>query len=253
MTKLVSEHCTSLPTDLAGHLDAEFAKIQKHYLLREWDDLQVDGGRLCEAILRVIEWKMNGTFTPIDGKSRPNRKTVVNAATHDTNLPPSLRLQVINALELVMDFRNSRNAAHLGNIDPNQIDAMTVYQLIIWMIGEIIRLESTLKPVDIQEVLTVFAERPVPLIYRVNNQPIILSTKLSAPDTVLVLLYDSIDPVDFSTLFKWSRHTNITKWRDGVIKALEKSKKIYIENKKIHLLPPGMTAAEQLITEYRAN
>lgn len=250
MKTRISRHCASLPQPLAEHLEKEFIKVQTHFFLEEWDDLQVDGGRFCEAILRYLEWKMSGIHTPIDGKSKPDRKTTANKARNDTNLPPSLRLQVIDATELVMDFRNNRNSAHLGDIDPNKIDGMTAYQLIVWVIGEVVRLESNLKPDEIQAVLAALAERPAPIIYRVDGQPVVLSTKLSAKEVVAVLLYDSTEPVPIRSLFKWSQHSNITRWRTGVLKPLIAAKMVFLNKETVQLLPPGMRFAEAIIKSH---
>src|SRR5947208_1183241 len=94
---ILSGHLAALPTDLADAVETEYRNLLEHYLKEEWDDAQVDAGRFCEAVLRVIEWHTNTSFTPIDGKSRPDRKSVVNKAAQDTSLPPTLRLQIPQA------------------------------------------------------------------------------------------------------------------------------------------------------------
>lgn len=246
--KKISSYCASLPIELADCLDLEFSKVQSHYLLGEWDDLQIDSGRMCEAILRLVEWKMSGSYTPIDGRSRPNRLSVVNAARRDTSLPPSFRLQLINLTETIMDFRNNRNSAHLGAINPNQIDATTVYQMISWILAEIIRLESSLPPEDIQTIIQTFAERPTPVIYKIDGLPIALSSNISFSDEALILLYDSKGPLSITDLFSFSRHSNITVWRKSVIDKLARNRLIYVKKDVIHILPPGMNRAEELLT-----
>jgi len=249
MNPLISDNCPGLPGVLAKHLDQEFSNIQAHYALGEWADLLVDAGRFGEAVLRLLEWKMRGTFTPVDGKSKPGRSVVVNSARQDLSLQPSVRLQVVAALELVLDFRNNRNAAHLGDIDPNEIDAITVFRLASWIMGEIIRLESNLKSAEITALLSVLAQRPIPLIHHINGRPIVLSSKVDSKDTILVLLYDSPTPQPVGTLFKWTQHSHITRWRATALKPLVAAKMIFIENGVVHLLPPGVIRAEKVIAE----
>src|SRR3954471_20385375 len=108
----LTPHLASLPHDLAEALNSTYRDVMGHFLREEWDDAQVDAGRFCEAALRYLEFKMVGTFTPIDGKSKPDRKTTVNKAKQDTALAPSLRAQMTQSIELTMDFRNNRNSAH---------------------------------------------------------------------------------------------------------------------------------------------
>lgn len=244
----VSTYCSNLPGELAGHLDAEFAKIQEHYLLSEYDDLLVDSGRMCEAILRYLEWRMNGSYTAIDGRSKPDRIRVVNAARQNTTIKPSLRQQVVNLTETVMDFRNNRNAAHLGNIDPDLIDAATAYQMLSWVVAEVIRVEAQLDAKTIQELINKFAERPIPVIYTVAGNPTVLDTEISHDDEVLILLYDNNGPVELSVLFKWTHHGNITRWRKNVIDNLAKKRLIMLDRNLVHLLPTGRKLAETVIT-----
>lgn len=245
----ISSNCPKVPSELAHHLDAEFSKIQEHYLLSEYDDLLVDSGRLCEAILRYLEWRVTGSYTALDGRSKPNRSRVVNAARQASSLEPSLRQQGINLTETVMDFRNNRNAAHLGNVDPDVIDAMTAYQMLSWVIAELIRIETNLDARAIQELVNRFAERPIPVIYTVAGKPTVLDANISHEDEVLVLLYDNDGPVDLSLLFKWTHHGNITRWRKGIIGQLVKERFIMIDNGSAHILPTGRTRAEAVLTK----
>lgn len=247
--KPISDNCPKIPADLASHLDNEFANIQEHYLLSEYSDLLVDSGRLCEALLRYLEWRVSTTYTPIDGRSKPNRKQVVNAARQCTTLEPSLRQQAADIIEIVLDFRNNRNAAHLGSVNPNVIDATTAYQMISWVVAEILRIEATLSAQQIQEMINRFAERPVPIIYNVAGRPVVLDVDISFEDEVLVLLYDNNGPIDETTLFKWTHHSNITRWRSGILSKLAKQRLIMLDKKTVHLLPSGMSRAEQVIED----
>lgn len=248
MMRPISANCNTIPHELARHLDDEFAKIQEHYLLSEYADLLVDSGRLCEALLRYLEWRVAGSYTPIDGRNKPNRARVVNSVRQCPKLEPSMRQQVINLTETVMDFRNNRNAAHLGAVDPDIIDATTVYQMLSWVIAEIIRVESQLQPKAVQELINKFAERPVPVIYTVAGSPTVLDTNISQEDEVLVLLYDHNSPVDISTLFKWTHHTNITRWRNNILNLLVKNRLVMVDQKNVYILPPGRKRAEEVLT-----
>jgi hypothetical protein len=176
----LTPHLPAIPADLASALNGTYRDVMGHFLKGEWDDAQVDAGSFCEAALRYLEFRMTGSFTPIDCKSKPNRKTTVNKAQRDTNLPPSLRAQIVQSIELAMDFRNNRNSAHLGDIDANKLDATTAVQYVTWMIGEIVRLETQKPPAEVQRLLDQLAERHVPLVQTVNGRPIILQPKMEA-------------------------------------------------------------------------
>ncbi|WP_147448110.1 hypothetical protein [Solirubrobacter pauli] len=220
-----------------------------HFLKGEWDDAQVDAGRFCEAALRYLEWKMAGTFTAIDGKSKPNRKTTVNKAQQDTSLAPSLRAQIPQSIELTMDFRNNRNTAHLGNIDANKMDATCVVQNVTWVVGEIVRLETQKPPAEVQRLLDQLAERHVPLVQTVNGRPVILDPGMGASDKALVLLYQQAKPVPIHTLRQWAEYGNSSRWTSTVIRGLEKKRQVHVDSGNVALLIPGEAKAQQLILD----
>lgn len=241
-------HLRSIPADLAQALDDTYRSMLDHHLKEEPDDAQVDGGRFCEAALRYLEWKITDKYTAIDGKSAPNRKRVVQAAQQDTTLPPTARAQVPQAIELVMDFRNNRNAAHLGSIDPNSMDSSCVVQNVTWVMGEIVRLESGKSTVEIQTLLNRLAERHIPLIQKIDGTPIVLDPSMAAADKALVLLHQTGEPVPVQTLRQWAEYRNSTQWRRKVIAGLEQAKKAHVDAAgNVHLLRPGEAAAEDIL------
>lgn len=250
MTLDLTAHLGALPNALVKAVSTTYSDVMDHFLREEWDDAQVDAGRFCETALRYLEWKMSGSFTPIDGKSKPNRKNVVNSAKNDTNLEPSLRAQMPQSIELTMDFRNNRNSAHLGNIDANKLDATTVVSTVTWMVSEVVRLETQKSPDEVQTLIDRLAERHVPLIQTVNGQPIVLQPSLDASDKALVILYQQGNVIPLQTLRKWVGYTNTTRWRDMVIKGLQQKAFVHVDTAgDVTLLLPGEAAAQRIILD----
>lgn len=243
----LTAHLQTLPGELSAAVDTTYRAMMNHYLLAEWDDTQVDAGRFCEAILRFLEWKMSGSYTPIDGKSKPNRKATLAKATNDTALAPSLRAQVVASIDLIMDFRNNRNSAHLGNIDANRMDANSVVQNATWVVGELIRLETNQPASAVQRLLDQLSERHIPLVQIVNDRPVLLNTKLEASDKALVLLYQWTEPIEIETLREWVGYGNPSRWRKVVLPKLQKEARIHVESGLVNLLIPGEARASGVI------
>lgn len=242
------DHLPDVPDDLAEALDETYRDVIDHYVKDEPDDAQVDAGRFCEAALRYLEWKMEGKYTPVDGKSKPNRKAVVHAAQQDVNLEPTLRAQVPQAVELIMDFRNNRNSAHLGSLDANNMDASCVVQNASWVIGEIARIESNESTDEIQGLVDRLAERHIPLVQSIGDTPIVLDPKMSARNKALVLLYQEGGPVPIQTLREWAEYTHTTNWRSNIIGGLQKEKLVHLDkDDKVHLLRPGEDEAQKVL------
>lgn len=248
MSQSLLPHLASLPRDLAKAVDATYRATMDHFLKDEWDDAQIDAGRFCEAALRILEFDMTDKYTVIDGKSKPNRKHVVNAARNDTNLAPSMRAQIPQAIELVMDFRNNRNSAHLGNIDANKMDATCVVHNVTWMVGEIIRIKTSADPSDVQRLLDQLADRHVPLVQTVGDQEIVLDPNMTPGNKVLVLLYRRGEPVALPILRGWTRYGNATRFRDKIVKDLEKLMLVHVDKAgMVTLLRPGEAEAQRLL------
>lgn len=246
----LDEHLASLPSELASALESTFLAAVDHFLKQEWDDSQVDGGRFAEAVLRYLQWKHKGSFTPIDGRSKPNRKSVVNKASQDASLPSSLRTQVVQAVELVMDLRNNRNSAHLGHLDANRLDAQTVVQLNQWILAEIVRLETQADPREVQSLVDDLAQPYVPLIQQIGDRPVVLDPQMAAADKALVLLYQSGGMSTVGTLREWAEYANSSRWRTQVLAGLARAKKIQVQGETVHLLHPGEAQAQELLVDH---
>jgi hypothetical protein len=249
----LKELLASLPSELAEALERTFLDATDHFLKEEWDDCQVDGGRFAEAVLRYLQWRQKGSFTPIDGRSKPNRKSVVTKVTQDPELPSSLRTQVVQAVELVMDFRNNRNSAHLGDIDANRLDAVTVIQLVQWILGEIVRLETQAGAQEIQAVIDDLAQPYLPLVQFVEDQPTVLDSNMEAANKVLILLYQCGGRASVDDLRGWAEYANSSRWRKGVLGGLAKEKKVQVRGDQVHLLHPGHARAQRLLVEHGAS
>jgi hypothetical protein len=250
VTAGLTDHLAVLPADLSDAIADTLKATIEHFIRREWDDTQVDAGRFCEATLRYLEWKMTGRYTPIDGKQKPSRKSVIGNAKNDVTLPPSLRAQVPQAIELVMDFRNNRNSAHLGDISPNKMDAACVVQNVSWIGGELARIESHLPPREVQEVIDRLAERHVPLVQVVGNDRVVLNPALDAAQRALILLLQEGQPVPVMQLRNWVDYGNSTRWRRVVLKGLQKKRFIHVDrDDNVTLLRPGEAAAERLMLD----
>lgn len=248
MTTDLLPHLAGVPAELAQAIDSTLRETMDHFIQDEWDDAQIDAGRFCEAALRYLEWRMTQTYTRIDGKAKPDRKRTVTAARNDTSLVPSLRTQIPQAIELVMDFRNGRNSAHLGDIDANKMDATCVVQCITWIAGEMVRLESQKTPVEVQDLTDRLSERHIPLVQTVGDQEVVLDPDLTAAQKVLVLLYRRRDAVPMLRLREWTGYTHSTKFRTNVIKALEKKRFVFVDNTGcVTLLRPGVAEAQRIM------
>lgn len=241
----ISDLLKNLPKELVDSLIDEFRKIHQNYFLGKWDSSQLKGGRFGEAVLRIIEYKDTGNFTAI-GIQLP-RRNIVNHASQNTILPDSIRLYIPSLTELIMDFRNNRNVAHLGVIDVNEMDSTLVIQVANWIMAELVRIEGQTTPEDAQNAIKKIIERKVPIVEEVGGRLKVLNPKLTAKEQVLVICYQKYPGfIEEKDLFEWVNEKNKTRFKE-YLTQLDRKKLIDYHKEQISLTKLGLIWVEKNI------
>lgn len=242
----ITQHLKNLPNDLVATLQMEFQKLHQQYFLGKWEPAQLNGGRFGEAILRIVEYKNIGTFTPIG--TQLNRKQIVTNVAQNTVLPKSFRLQIPILAELVMDFRNDRNVGHLGAIDVNEMDSAFVLSAANWIMAELIRLETQMSPADAQAEIKKIIERKVPIIEEIGGRFKCLNQKLDAKTKALVFCYQKYpEAISLDQLVDWTEYLNKGVLRKQ-LKALNKISLIDFRDDVARLTRKGVEWVEKNIS-----
>lgn len=189
-TLIQSQLSASLDSKLVNELLEAHSEAKKNYYLGGLRLSEVEGGRFCEAIFRILEQITTGTFTPLG--TQVNTERLINTLSqlpigvfHD-----SVRLHIPRALRLVYDIRNKRDAAHLADgIDPNLQDATLVVNTIDWILAELIRLYHNVSADEASNIVNDIVEREAPIVQDFDGFLKVLNPKLQAGDFCLVLLY----------------------------------------------------------------
>lgn len=242
---LLTQHLNSLPNDLVTALQVEFQKLHQQYFLGKWEPAQLDGGRFAEAILRIVQYKDVGTYTPIG--TQLNRKSIVGGVAKNMALPESLRLQIPALAELVMDFRNNRNSGHLGAIDVNEMDSTIVLNAANWIVAELVRLETQMSATEAQAEIKKIIERRVPIIEEIGGRLKCLDSKLDAKTKAVVFCYQKYqETISLDELVDWTEYTN-----KGVLRSqlagLNKEGVIDFRNDEARLTKKGVIWVEKNI------
>jgi hypothetical protein len=175
---------------LVASLLAAHEEAHRNFYLAGHRLTAVEGGRFCEAALRMLEQRTKGSWTPV-GKQLDAEKVIRDLGNLvQGSYPDSVRLHLPRALRLVYDIRNARDAAHLADgIDPNIQDSTLVISVIDWVLAEFIRLAKGIPATDAHQIVDRLFQRRAPAIQEFAGFPKVLNPKLSAPDFVLLLLY----------------------------------------------------------------
>ncbi|MYK73741.1 MAG: hypothetical protein F4017_03985 [Acidimicrobiaceae bacterium] len=169
-------------------LEAYSAARRNHYLGGH-RLAAVEGERSCEAIYRILEHIVDGTYTPLGMRLDVGRLTRHFANQPAGSVSDSVRLHLPRVLRVIYDIRNSRDAAHLGDgIDPNTQDSSLVIACLNWVMAELVRLHHDVDAEEAAALIGQLVERTVPVIQDFDGVPRVLRD-LPAGDTCLLLLY----------------------------------------------------------------
>ena len=236
----------SIPEAIADALANEFAEMESRFARRDWGPAELNGGRFAEAVLRFLEWSVSGGYTPIG--TQINREQILNRVKNNTSLADGLRFHVAKCSEILMDIRNKRDVAHLGNaISVDEMDAQLVMTLASWALAEIIREAGGLSAQDAQSIIVRLSSRRFPLVEEVGGDLVVLCTDLSASEKALVALYHlHPDPMNITALRKAIDYTNSTQFR-AIIRQQTKAGITYVKEDNVFLTSKGVTWVEKNI------
>ena len=145
INKVKDQLLKTYPQELVDSILDSYTQLAENFMRSKIRPSEVEGGRFCEATIRMLQYKTTGTYTPM-GTSL-NLDTEINVLRNlpATSFDDSIRLHIPRTIRVIYDIRSKRDSAHLGNINPNLMDGTLVinshpsrrFSLIdtIWVIG----------------------------------------------------------------------------------------------------------------------
>jgi len=187
---------------LAAHQDAK-----RNYYLGGLRLSGVEGGRFCEAALRLLQQRTTGTFDPLGTPLDTERLIRTLGNIPAAQQPDAVRLHLPRALRMVYDIRNKRDLAHLADgIDPNLQDAGLVVAVLDWVLAEFVRLYHSVPANSAQQIVANIVTRAAPAIEDFGGFLKVLRTDLGVSDFVLLLLYQrGTQGTTYDQLESWVR------------------------------------------------
>jgi len=241
---LLRNALAGLPGDIADALENEFLELQRRFGMRDWGPAELNGGRFAEAMVRFLDWKRTGGYTPVG--QQVNRQAVLSACRQDPSMPDSYRSHLTTCAELLMDIRNRRDVAHIGAaVGVNEMDTHLVMRVAAWSLAEIVRVEAALPPAEAQTLIDSLAEKGIPLVEEIAGDLIVLASDLPASARVLVALYaKSPTPIDVKSLQRAVGYQNSTRFRH-LIEVEAAERRVHLKGDQVFLTQKGMGWVEE--------
>jgi hypothetical protein len=195
------------PDKLVDELLSAYQDAKHNFFLGGLRLSAVEGGRFCEAAMRMHEHVTTNKFTDL-GRMVNSDKLFETLSNHPkAQFPESIRVHIPRAIRVVYDIRNKRDTAHLADdIDPNLQDATLVVSNLDWILAEFIRLYHRVSADEATKIIDGLVTRRVPVIEEFGGFLKVLNPDLKVSGYVLILLYErDTAGATFAELEKWVR------------------------------------------------
>jgi hypothetical protein len=231
-------------TALADSLLATFKEVEKHYFLRSWKTSELDSGHFVESVRRFIDYRLSGSYTPI-GTTLPTFNFNELRRLENATGSEEYRLHIPRALFTIYGLRNKRGVGHLGLVSPNYLDATLIVATCKWVLGEILRAESTLTFDETAAIVDSIVERPVPGLWDAGSTRRILAQGLTLRQQILFLLFAE-SPQHTDRLVASTGNSN-TAYLKKLLRTLHNERRIELtDSGNCFLSPTGHREAEQI-------
>jgi hypothetical protein len=242
-----------VPAAFRSKISSSFFEIKKRSREGKLDAAGLSAGKFCEAVLRLLQQEVKGSFTPF-GRQIPNFADVCREIISGTSatVPESLRVIVPRALVFVYTMRSKRGIGHVGgDVDANGIDLATMVRVVDWIVCELIRHYHGLSLEEAQDIVDNLALREIPDIWEVGGRKRVLRDGLSKQDEALLLLYsETARSIPAEDLLSWTRFAgSMSMFRARVLTPLDRSSLVDVDDDAliVTLSPKGEKEVETRI------
>lgn len=246
-----------LPSVLVAELQKNWQLLQRAFSEGRHENVELAGGKICEALMRVLEWFDSGRqqYTPLN-KALPNFEKQARGFEGKAELADSLRFHVPQVMTAVYTMRNRRGSSHVGSeVDPNLMDGRFVLSAVGWLLAELVRLENVTSPEQAGRAIEQLTRPKVPLVWETGASRRILDNSLSHKDQMMALLYSNHPrPVSERDLVEWIEASNPSVFRRDVIRPAHRARLVEYnqEARTVQLSPAGLVYVETKIELWAA-
>lgn len=247
-----------VPVGLRDPILASFREISANYLEHRWEPSELNGGKFCEVVYTILDGAISGTYAATPSKPAD----MVQACRALEKIPPnptrkgdrSLRILIPRMLQPLYEVRNNRGVGHVGgDVDPNYMDASTVFEMASWILAELIRIFHGVSTEQAQSAVDALIERKHPLVWEIEGIKRVLDPKMQKRDQVLVLLYQRPAWVSEKDLLAWVEYSSAGMFPRRVLKPLHDERLIEYdaERSRARISPVGAKEVEQRLLKTR--
>lgn len=237
---------TKIDSILVKYLIDHYQELKQKFFLGQYESSELNCAKFAEVVMRILEYITQRNYTPFEKDVSLNDLAKKLEQLPKTQFPESIRIHIPRILRATYDIRSKRGVAHLGNINPNLMDATFVVSACDWIMAEFIRLYHTNDSNEAQKIIDSIVERRVPIIEEFGDDLKVLDPNLRVADKILLILYKKYpNLVSTSDLKKWLK-PNSSSYITTILLQLD-------HNRKIHRKKGGNTITKRGIKYVEKN
>lgn len=250
LSPVLDSAIANVPSKFRLRLIQTYLDLKKNCVEARHEAAGLSTGKFCEVVLRLLQEKVHGTFTPF-GKKINNYaeecRKLITAPEISGN--ESERIVLPRALVFLYTMRNKRGIGHVsGDVNANAIDIAAMAKTADWIVCELIRINHGMSLEEAQDIVDGISVRQLPTIWEVAGKKRVLKEGLKAKDQVLLLLYSSQNSaVLLEDLCEWIEYSNPRVFKTKIIKELHKHRFLEFDkdSKSMVLSPKGVEHVEK--------
>jgi len=232
--------------EIAQAIIATYKEIESNFKLAKWKASELDAGHFVEAVRRLLEQELFGTYTPFSQKISSFTDKVLLQYESAQNKDESYRILIPRVLKAIYGIRNKRGVGHISAVSPNKMDSTYILYSVKWVLAELLRLNSGLSTIETQKMIDEIVDRQISIIWETDNFIRLINKNVSARDQVLILLFNQ-SPLSDKALQDIIEYTNKTNFRK-ILKQMHSERIIEYQNTGLCFISPlGENKAEILL------
>jgi hypothetical protein len=234
-----------IPSELVENILDNFFEMKTMFFRHEYRETALYGGRYAEGVFRIIQYLLDGSYTPI-GVSLPNFHSSLVKFTNypKENNHDSIRISIPKSLDVLYDIRNKRDVGHLGgDISENYIDSVLSLSLASWILCELLRIFYFGDVNKAQKLVNNLIIIDIPLIQDFNGFLRVLEPKMPLREKILSLVfYKNLEGITKTELDSYLQYNHLPNNVSRSLNSLIKNALIHFDQieKKYFLTERGI-------------
>ena len=236
---------SKIDSELVERLLKHYKELKQKFFLGQYEPSQLGCGKFAEVVMRILEYITKNSYTPFGKKISLEELTKELEQFPKNKFSDSIRINIPRIIRAIYDIRSKRGVAHIGEINPNLMDASFVVSACDWIMAEFVRLYHTGDSNEAQKIIDSIVERKVPIIEEFGDDLKVLSPNLSVPEKILLILYKKHpDYVSTNHLRNWIK-TKSPGHINTVLRMLDNDAKVHRKGKENIITRKGIEYVEK--------